>query len=217
MFPLPDLPYAYDALQPAMSDRTLHFHHDKHHAGYVKKLNALMEKSGERAGSLEEVVRKAAAKGKDGAALFNNAAQAWNHAFFWECMSPRKTEPSGRLADAIGEAYGSIGKLGETFAADGTAHFGSGWVWLTSDKGGKVSIETTHDARDLLSEPEHAPLLVCDLWEHAYYLDRQSDREGFLKTWIADLANWDFAGRQYEAARGGGQAWRYPAAMAHAA
>ena len=216
MFALPKLPYAYDALAPDMSERTLRFHHDKHHRTYVEKTNALLEKSGERAGALEDVVRKAASKGKEGVTLFNNAAQAWNHAFFWECMSPRTSEPTGRLADAIGKSFGDIGKLGETFVKEGAAHFGSGWVWLTTDTSGALAIETTHDARDLLSEPAHKPVLVCDLWEHAYYLDRQNDREGFLKTWIAGLANWEFAGRQFDAARGEGQAWRYPAQVEHA-
>ena len=217
MFPLPDLPYPYDALAPAMSERTLRFHHDKHHKAYVTKLNQLLDAARERAATLEEVVRKAAAEGKPSAVLFNNAAQAWNHGFFWQCMTPRRGEPSGTLATAIGDDFGDIGKLGEMFVAQGVAHFGSGWVWLTADKSGRLSVETTHDAHDLLSEPEHAPVLVCDLWEHAYYLDRQNDREGFLKTWFAELANWDFAGAQFEAVTAGRQPWRYPAALARAA
>ncbi len=216
MFALPKLPYPYDALAPAMSDRTLHFHHDKHHRTYVEKTNELIEKSGQPASSLEEVIKAAAAKGKQGVTLFNNAAQAWNHGFFWECMTPKKAEPSGELADAIDQAFGDITDLAKTFVAEGAAHFGSGWVWLVAEGSGKLSIVTTHDADDMVMRTGRTPVLVCDLWEHAYYLDKQNDRKGFLETWIADLANWEFAGKQFAAAKGRGQAWRYPAALAHA-
>ncbi|MGH7022545.1 MAG: superoxide dismutase [Caulobacteraceae bacterium] len=216
MFSLPDLPYAYGALAPSMSERTLHFHHDKHHRAYVKKLNELLDKAGKSPTSLEEVVMESAVQGKEGQTLFNNAAQAWNHAFFWNCMSPKKAEPSGELAEAIRAAFGDKAKLGEKFIDTGAAHFGSGWVWLICDEAGKLEVAATHDAHDMVTEKGKLPLLVCDVWEHAYYLDYQNDRKKFLTTWFDALPNWAFAAEQFAAARRGARAWRYPAPMAHA-
>ncbi|HEY7900147.1 MAG TPA: superoxide dismutase [Caulobacteraceae bacterium] len=215
MFVLPALPYPYDALEPTISDRTLRFHHDKHHKAYVDKLNTLLEKSGVAPpGSLERVIEMAAGRGTEGADLFNNAAQAWNHAFFWECMVPRKSSPTADLAEAIAASFGDVAKLGEVFVAKGGAHFGSGWVWLTADTAGQLRIETTHDAHDMVGKPDRTPLLVCDLWEHAYYLDYQNDRKRYLTAWFEAVANWAFAAAQLGAARGRGEAWRYPAARA---
>jgi Fe-Mn family superoxide dismutase len=212
MFELPDLPYAYDALQPVISDKTLHFHHDKHHAAYVKTVNELTNTAADAGKSLEDVVRGAVKAGNK--KLCNNAAQAWNHAFFWESMTPIAGPPPSELAAAIAGAFGDLKGLKEKFVAEGAAHFGSGWVWLVSDAAGKLEVRSTHDADDTLTNEGATPLIVCDLWEHAYYLDHQNDRKGFLEAWFDRLPNWAFAARQYAAVRGAGETWRYPAPMA---
>ena len=208
MFKLPDLPYAYDALQPTISDNTLHFHHDKHHATYVNNLNDLLKTAGKAPSSLEEVIIESARGGEK--KVFNNAAQIWNHTFFWTCMTPTKGAPTGELSDAITQAFGDVEKLKAAFVAEGAAHFGSGWVWLLAEKGGALSVKSTHDAEDLVTQAEVTPLLVCDLWEHAYYLDHQNNRKGFLEAWFDALPNWEFAASQLAAAKGQGSAWRHP-------
>ena len=217
MFTLPDLPYAYDALEPTMSAKTLHFHHDKHHATYVETLNTLLREAGQTLGSLEDVIRQNAGGGP-GAKLFNNAAQAWNHAFFWKAMTPDGGKPSGDLDAAIRASFGGLAQLREIFVKEGVAHFGSGWAWLVAE-GGKLSVKTMHDAQDTVTNPATTPLLVCDLWEHAYYLDYQNDRKGFLGAWFDALPNWDFAASQLAAANGRGDPWRYatPKALAKSA
>jgi Fe-Mn family superoxide dismutase len=209
MFSLPKLPYAYDALAPVISERTMQFHHDKHHATYIKTLNELLEKAGKSPKSLEEVVRESAGE-PDQRRLFNNAAQAWNHTFFWSAMSPDKDRPAGDLAGAIDKAFGGLAALKQQFVADGAAHFGSGWAWLAADRNGALKVLTTHDADDSLTKTDLTPLLVCDLWEHAYYLDYQNDRKTFLETWFDALPNWEFAGYQFAAAQGRGETWRHP-------
>ncbi len=208
MFILPDLPYPYDALAPAMSAETLKLHHDKHHAKYVDTTNELLAKAGASPTSLEEVVREAAAKGKDGRKLFNNAAQAWNHAFFWDAMSPGPSAPEGELKAAIGKAFGDMAGLRKALVEEGVAHFGSGWVWLAAGPGG-LEVLSTHDGDNLLTRPEQTPLQVCDLWEHAYYVDYRNDRKGFVEAWFDGLANWAFAAEQLA-----GRTWRYPAPQA---
>ncbi len=207
MFKLPDLPYAYDALQPAMSAETLHLHHDKHHAAYVKTTNELLEKEGSTPQSLEEVVLEARRGGHS--KLFNNAAQAWNHAFFWNCMTPGGSRPEGDLEAAIDEAFGGLEQLKEKFVTEGVGHFASGWVWLIADGEG-LRVISTHDAGNTLDQNGVIPLLVCDLWEHAYYVDHQNNRKGFLETWFDSLPDWNFAAHQLGAARGSGQPWRFP-------
>ncbi len=209
MFKLPDLPYAYDALSPAISDKTLHVHHDKHHAAYINTLNELLQKAGASPSSLEEVIIEAARVGDK--KLFNNAAQAWNHTFFWTAMTPRKAAPTGELSDAINRAFGDLDKLRTAFVTEGVGHFGSGWVWLVAEDSGALSVKSTHDAEDMVTHAGITPLIVCDLWEHAYYLDHQNDREGFLEAWFDALPNWDFAASQLMAAKGGGAVWRHPA------
>lgn len=208
MFELPALPYAYDALQPVMSDRTMRFHHDKHHAAYVKTTNEIIKSSNITTESLEDVIREA--KRKDEKKLFNNAAQVWNHSFFWVAMTPDKAPPDGELAVAIQGAFGSLGALKQRFVEEGVGHFGSGWVWLVADEAARLQVRSTHDADDTLTRGKLTPLIVCDLWEHAYYLDHQNDRKGFLEAWFDALPNWAFAARQYAAARGEGAAWRHP-------
>lgn len=208
MFDLPDLPYAYEALEPVISGRTMRFHHDKHHKAYVETTNTLLKEAKAAPESLEAVIRAAKASGNK--KLFNNAAQAWNHAFFWNAMAPGAARPDSDVAAAISAAFGDLAKLKQTFVADGVAQFGSGWVWLTADKAGKLQVVTTHDAGEPVEDGGAVPLLVCDVWEHAYYLDHQNDRKGFLEAWFDALPNWSFAAKQLAAARGQGEAWRYP-------
>ena len=204
MFILTDLPYSHDALEPTLSRTTLETHHGKHHKKYVDTLNELLEKEGRKPATLEEVIRDAG-PGK----LFNNAAQTWNHGFFWDCMTPDYQAPSGELADLI-EAYGGLAKLRDDFVAEGVGHFASGWVWITL-KDGKLSVPSTHDAMNTLSEDAGFPLIVCDVWEHAYYLDHKQDRKGFLEAWFDGLVNWRLAGDQLAAAKAGEPGWTYPA------
>ena len=205
MFKLPDLPYGYEALQPTMSSETLHLHHDKHHARYFTVMNEILKDRGD-VGSLEDVVVKAAKDGEK--KLFNNAAQAWNHTFFWNSMTPDKAAPAGDLAQTI-EAFGGLEALKTKFCDEGAAHFGSGWVWLAADTSGALSIVQTHDGENLLTR-DLTPLLVCDLWEHAYYVDYKNDRAAFLKAWFDALPNWAFAAEQLAAAQGQGAAWKHP-------
>lgn len=208
MYVLPELPYAYDALAPFVSAETLHFHHDKHHKAYVDKTNELAAKAGLAGRALEDVVREAHRRGEQ--KLFNNAAQAWNHAFFWRCMAPGAGgEPSGALAEAIARGFGGFDAFREAFVTEGVNHFASGWVWLVTGSEG-LKVISTHDADDTLPRDGVFPLLVCDLWEHAYYLDYKNDRKAFLERWLEHVANWDFAAAQLAAADGRGEGFRYP-------
>jgi Fe-Mn family superoxide dismutase len=211
MYTLPELPYAYDALQPAMSEDTLRFHHDKHHKAYVDKTNQLAPKAGLDGRPLEEVVREARRRGDN--PLFNNAAQAWNHAFFWQCMTPDRAAPAGAIAQAISQAFGGLDGLKKAFVEEGVGHFGSGWVWLVTGSEG-LKVISTHDADDTLVREGLYPLITCDLWEHAYYLDFQNDRPGFLSRWFDETANWAFAESQLAASNGQGEGFRYPAPTA---
>jgi Fe-Mn family superoxide dismutase len=206
MIVLPPLPYPYGALEPVLSERTLRVHHDRHHARYVEVANALAAEQGLQGLSLEDLVQRAALSD---AKLFNNAAQAWNHGFFWNSMGQRPSRPAGRLAEALAARFGDLERLRAEFVEAGAAHFGSGWVWLMADAG-SFSVVATHDA-DTAATRALTPLLVCDLWEHAYYLDHQNDRKAFLEGWWDRLANWDFAARQYAASLGEGEPWHYPA------
>jgi Fe-Mn family superoxide dismutase len=207
MFVLPDLPYAYTALEPIMSGRTLQIHHDKHHGTYVKTLNELLLTRDHATSSLEDVISHAAAAGQE--KLFNNAAQAWNYSFFWLSMSPKPVRPIGPLASAIDKSFGDLTQLRTLFTQTGTGQFGSGWVWLETDHEGSLSVRPTHDADTTLKYPGLIPLLVCDIWEHAYYLDHQNERASYLNAWFDGLANWDFASRQFDAALGHGALWRH--------
>ena len=207
MYVLPELPYAYDALAPTLSADTLRTHHDKHPKTYVEKLNDLAARAGLAGRPLEEVVREASRRGDR--TLFNNAAQAWNHAFFWKCMTPGGGKPAGDLAQAIDRAFGSFDNFAEAFVAEGFEHFASGWVWLVSGAEG-LKVISTHDADDILVREGLFPLLVCDLWEHAYYLDYKYDRQAFLERWLAEIADFRFAEAQLGAADSRGQAFAYP-------
>jgi superoxide dismutase, Fe-Mn family len=208
-FVLPPLPYGYTELAPVLSETTLRTHHDKHHAKYVETVNRLLEEQGRPIHFLEDVIGDADHRGS--AALFNNAAQAWNHGFFWESMTAHAAPIEELLAGAIMTEFGNIDTLRSRFIAEGTGHFASGWVWLVAN-GAALSVISTHDAGSVVTNPHCTPLLVCDLWEHAYYLDYRQDRAGWLAAWWDGLANWNFAERQYAAALGRNAAWRYPAA-----
>ena len=215
MFELPPLPYDHAALEPMISRATMDVHHGKHHKKYIDTLNTLLAKTGRMSESLEDVVRRAAGADAD-TKLFNNAAQAWNHTFFWTAMSARRQAPDGALVEAIARDFGGLEALKAAFVAEGNAHFGSGWVWLAAERE-TLKLLSTHDAEDLLIHRGLTPLLVCDVWEHAYYLDHKNDREGFLNAWFDALPNWSFAEDQYAAARGAGQAWIHPAPVEPAA
>ena len=212
MIELCKLPYDYAALEPVISAETMQIHHEKHHAAYVKKTNDLAAKAGMEDLSVEDLVRTAKSRGET--KLYNNAAQVWNHGFFWQSMTGDSLKPVGDLGEAIVTSFGDLALLKAKFVEEGVAHFGSGWVWLVVS-GGQLKVMSTHDAADLLDRPDEMPLLVCDLWEHAYYLDHQNDREGFLKQWIDGLANWRFAASQLAAAQAGEQGYSYPH-LAHA-
>jgi len=211
MYVLPELPYAYDALAPLISRETLHTHHDKHHKTYVEKTSELAAMAGLAGRPLEEVVREAHRRG-DGA-LFDNAAQAWNHAFFWRSMRPAGgADPSGDLAEAV-KRFGGLQALKDAFVEEGFGHFASGWVWIVTGGRG-LKVISTHDAEDTLVREGLFPLLVCDLWEHAYYLDYKNDRKTYLQRWLDQVANLAFAEQQLNAANGQGDAFRYPAPTA---
>ncbi|MCF8883407.1 superoxide dismutase [Erythrobacter sp. SN021] len=200
-FALIDLPYDDTALEPAVSAKTLSFHHGKHHKAYIDKTNAAIEGGDLADKSLEEVI--AAARGSN-AGLFNNSAQSWNHGFYWHSMAPEETNASGELKSMIDEAFGSIDGLKEKLAERGAGHFASGWVWLAV-KDGKLTIEETHDGDTLADQADVNPLLVIDLWEHAYYLDHQNARPAYLEA-VSSKLNWSFASENL--ARG--TTWQYP-------
>jgi superoxide dismutase, Fe-Mn family len=180
---LPPLPYAREALEPYMSRETLDYHYGKHHKAYVDKVNALVAGTPQQGATLNELVMKASG------ALFDNAAQAWNHAFFWRCLSPRRQSPGKELEGTL-RSFGGLETLQTEFSKAATAVFGSGWAWLVRDGAGAVRIVTTRNADTPLREGL-TPLLTCDMWEHAYYLDHRNDRGAYLKSFW-QLVNWDF-------------------------
>jgi len=191
-YALEPLPYALDALEPAVSAKTLEFHYGKHHRGYVDALNRVIAGTAWAGLPLEKVLA-ASAGAPDGAAVFNNAAQAWNHAFFWRCMKPGGGgKPAGRLLESLERAFGSFDRFKAEFSAAGLAQFGSGWVWLVQEADGGLAIVKTANADTPAARGGH-PLLVCDVWEHAYYLDYQNRRGDFVQAFLEHLANWDFA------------------------
>jgi superoxide dismutase, Fe-Mn family len=187
-FTLPNLPYALDALAPHLSKETLEFHHGKHHAAYVNVLNEVAKGTKYEQMSLDEVV-KSAEPGR----LFNQAAQHWNHSFYWTSMKPNGGgTPSGKLADAIKQSFGDFEAFKKKFQDTAVGHFGSGWAWLIANADGSLVIEATHDADTPIAKGKK-PLLTCDVWEHAYYIDYRNARARYVETFIAHLANWDFA------------------------
>jgi Fe-Mn family superoxide dismutase len=193
---LPVLPYDYDALEPVISAATLKLHHLGHHRGYVEKLNALIKGTDQEGAALETIVKRSAwAATADAAArsLFNNAAQAWNHAFYWSSLRPKDSGagPQGALAARIDADFGGQRAFIEAFKAAAMGLFGSGWIWLVQD-GGELRIMATRNADSPIAHGQ-APLLVLDVWEHAYYLDYQSRRAEYVNGVVDHLLNWRFA------------------------
>ncbi len=190
---LPPLPYADDALDPHISARTISFHYGKHHATYVTNLNGLIDGTEHADKSLEQIIADAGPGG-----LFNNAAQVWNHTFYWNSMTPSGGgDPSGALAAAIDASFGSASDFKQQFVDKAKANFGSGWTWLIKDGDG-LAIVNTDDADTPLKHGQTA-LLTVDVWEHAYYLDYQNARPAYLETFVEKLLNWEFAAANYAA------------------
>lgn len=188
---LPELPYAKEALAPYISANTLDFHHGKHHKAYVDNVNKLIAGTDLEGKSLEEIIA-AAAKDPAKAGIFNNAAQVWNHSFYWKCLKPQGGgPPKGAIADKINAAFGGYDKFVEELKNAGVTQFGSGWAWLVLD-GGALKITKTANADTPLVHGQKA-LLTLDVWEHAYYLDYQNRRPDYLAAVIQNLINWDFA------------------------
>jgi Fe-Mn family superoxide dismutase len=192
-FQLPALPFSKDGLEPHMSQRTLDFHHDEHHRAYVTTLNKLVIGTGFADRSLEDIIRATAAD-ESRAPIFNNAAQSWNHAFFWQCLRPGGGgEPGSALLQRIERDFGGFSKFKEQFKEAAIGQFGSGWAWLVAD-GAKLKVTKTANAANPLVQGQTA-LLACDVWEHAYYLDFQHRRTDFVQTFLDHLVNWDFVAR----------------------
>lgn len=192
----PDLPYDVSELEPNISKQTLLYHYGKHHKKYVDTLNKLIKGTRYDDMKLDEIVLESAGR-EDEKKIYNNAAQAWNHEFYWQCMTrPAGEKPDGRLAKELGRAFGGLDPFLEDFARKGTEHFGSGWVWLVKNRDGKLDICSMSDAGNPLVEGK-IPLLVCDVWEHAFYLDYKNEKEKYAKAFLP-LINWDFVERNFE-------------------
>ena len=190
-FTLPDLPYPKNALEPHISEETLEYHYGKHHKTYVDKLNGLVEGTEDANKSLEDIIRNSTG------GLFNNAAQVWNHTFYWNCLSPNGGgEPSGALADAINSAFGSFENFKEKFNASAVGNFASGWTWLVQNSDGSLALLNTDDAETAVTA-DAKPLLTCDVWEHAYYIDYRNARPKYLEAYW-NLVNWDFVAQNFD-------------------
>ena len=190
-FELPPLPYAIDALEPHISRETLEYHHGKHHATYVTKLNGLIEGTEFEGKSLEDIIRTSSG------GVFNNAAQIWNHTFYWHCLSPNGGgEPTGAVAEAINKAFGSFDAFKEKFTESAINNFGSSWTWLVKKADGSLEIVNTSNAGTPLTEEGVTPLLTVDLWEHAYYIDYRNARPNYMNAFW-NLVNWDFVNQNF--------------------
>lgn len=181
---LPELPYPSAALEPHLSRETLRFHHGKHHKAYVDKANELIKGTRFATMKVEEIIRKSSGK------IFNNVSQAWNHAFFWQCLTPRQTPPERKLTEMLDDQFGSLEQFKKKFTEAGVEVFGSGWVWLARKKEGSLVISARQGAGNPLTSGQQ-PLLVCDVWEHAYYLDYRNARLEYLEHYWR-LVNWTF-------------------------
>lgn len=189
---LPALPYAMNALEPVISVETLEYHYGKHHATYVTNLNNLIQGTEFESMSLEDIIMKSSG------GIFNNAAQVWNHTFYWNCLSPDGGgEPSGALAGAINEAFGTFDAFKEAFSKSAATNFGSGWTWLVKNADGSVAVVNTSNAATPMIDGNTA-LLTVDVWEHAYYIDYRNARPKYLEE-IWKLINWDFVAHNYTA------------------
>lgn len=189
---LPPLPYALNALEPYISKETLEYHYGKHHLAYVNNLNKLLEDNPLKGKSLEEIIKSAPAGG-----IFNNAAQVWNHTFYWHCMSPNGgNTPKGDLAKAIDKKFGSFAAFQEEFNKTAIATFGSGWAWLAKNTAGELEILSTSNAGTPMKDNKKA-LLTCDVWEHAYYIDYRNARPKYVEIFW-NLVHWDFVAENFE-------------------
>lgn len=199
-FTLPALPYARDALAPHISAETLDIHHGKHHAAYVAKLNGLLDGHELASQSLEDVVKATVGQSAK-AGIFNNAAQIWNHTFYWQSMTPKGGgAPTGELAAMITRDFGSLDAFKAAFAEAGATQFGSGWAWLVL-KDGKLEVRKTANAETPLTEAGVTPLLTMDVWEHAYYVDFRNRRPDYIAAFLDHLISWDFAAANLAAAK----------------
>lgn len=190
-FELPPLPYEMNALEPYISKETLEYHYGKHHRAYVNKLNELTKDNEYGKMSLEEVI-----KATQNGPIFNNAAQVWNHTFYWHCMKPHGGgEPKSKVAEAIKKSFGSFEEFKTKFNQAATGQFGSGWAWLVKSPNGDLEVYSTSNAHDPLAEGKKA-ILTCDVWEHAYYLDTKNDRAKYVENFW-NLVNWDFVEQEF--------------------
>jgi Fe-Mn family superoxide dismutase len=190
-FQLPELPYALDALAPNISRETLEYHHGKHHQAYVNNLNNLIPSTNYEGLSLEEIIKQSSG------GVFNNAAQVWNHTFYWNCLTPNSTgKPSGALAEAIDNTFGSFDKFKENFSKTAIGTFGSGWAWLVKNPDGSIELLSSSNAGTPMTQGKTA-LLTCDVWEHAYYIDYRNARPTYVeKFW--ELVNWQFVEENFK-------------------
>ena len=187
-FTLPELPYALDALAPHISKETVEYHYGKHHAAYVNNLNKLIPGTEFEKLTLEEIIKKSSG------GIFNNAAQVWNHTFYWHCLSPNGGgEPAGKIAELINQYFGSFATFKEQFTQTALTTFGSGWAWLVQDEQGALKIVSTSNAATPMTNNQHA-LLTCDVWEHAYYIDYRNLRPDYVNSFWA-LVNWEFVNK----------------------
>lgn len=187
---LPALPYAMDALAPIISAETLDYHHGKHHLAYVNNLNNLIPGTEFENLSLEDIIKKSSG------GIFNNAAQVWNHSFYWHCLTPQRgQEPTSELLVAINKAFGSLSKFKEEFSKTAISTFGSGWAWLVKNPDGSLAIQSTSNAGTPMTESKQA-LLTCDVWEHAYYVDYRNARPKYVEAFW-DIVNWDFVAKNF--------------------
>ena len=195
-FELPPLPYAKDALAPHIGAETLEYHYEKHHRAYLQKLEKLLAGKPLAERSLVEIVRES-----DGA-VFDNAAQVWNHTFYWNSMAPKGGgTPGGVVKSAIESAFGSFDRFRKQFVESAVGVFGTGWTWLVQERDGRIAIRCTEDADTPLRDATATPLLTCDVWEHAYYLDYRHERPRYVETFLDRLANWAFVAENLEPAR----------------
>eukprot|EP01120_Amphizonella_sp_Union-15-10_P008986 TRINITY_DN3320_c0_g1_i1.p1 TRINITY_DN3320_c0_g1~~TRINITY_DN3320_c0_g1_i1.p1 ORF type:complete len:223 (+),score=60.10 TRINITY_DN3320_c0_g1_i1:50-718(+) len=186
-FTLPPLPYPKKALAPIVSEETLEYHYEKHHRTYVTKLNGLVANSPKATMTLEDLIKS------EKGGIYNNAAQVWNHTFYWNCMSPDGGgAPKGQIGQEIDKAFGSFDEFKKQFTQEAVTHFGSGWAWLVKDQD-KLKVISGHDAENPISKGL-IPVLTCDVWEHAYYIDFRNDRAKYVEKWW-DLVNWDFVSK----------------------
>ncbi len=191
-FELPALPYELDALEPHISKETLEYHHGKHHQAYVNNLNNLLPSSEFDGMALEEIIRQSSA------GIFNNAAQIWNHTFYWHSLSPNSNgAPNGTLAEAINKTFGSFDEFKQRFTKSAVSLFGSGWCWLVRTANGSLDIVNTANAQTPITDASLTPLFTCDVWEHAYYVDVRNARPKYLENFW-NLVNWDFAQSNFD-------------------